>query len=71
MGILHESKLNKNLLCLDTNLHERYMRGVLRTTKMELLAKIVSGFKLLTVLAKSSTFDVCNGSKYTSEYKIL
>ena len=43
----------------------------LQASKMELLAKIVSGFKLLTVLAKSSTFDVCNGSKYTSEYKIL
>ena len=38
---------------------------------MELLAKIVKGFKLLAVLTKNSTLDVCIVSKYTSKYKIV
>ena len=31
---------------------------------MDLFAKIVNGFQLLTILTKSSILDVCLGSKY-------
>ena len=44
----------------------------LQTSKMKkLFAKIVNGFKPLTVFAKSSILDVCNGSKYASGYNYL
>ena len=40
----------------------------LQTSKLELFAKIVNGFKPLTVFSKSSILDVSSGSKYASGY---
>ena len=37
-----------------------------QTCKMELFVRKINGFQLLTGLAKSSTSDVLQGSKYTS-----
>ena len=45
-------------------------RGVFRThrkSKMELFAKIVKGFQLLTIFIKSSILDIRIGSEYASE----
>ena len=38
----------------------------LQTSKMECHAKIVTGLKPLTILAKQSILDVCSGSKHAS-----
>ena len=38
----------------------------LQTFKMESLARIVNGFKPLTILAKLSIFDIWQGSKLAS-----
>ena len=75
MGILHESKLNKNSFFLfghksTWKISEAYLEP-LQTSKTELFAKIVNGFKLLTVFAKSSILEVCSGSKYASGYNYL
>ena len=75
MGILHESKFkNKMFLLLGyepaCKISEAYLE-LLQPSKRELLAKIVNGFKLLIVFTKSSTLDVCSGSTYTIEYKIV
>ena len=37
-----------------------------RTSKMELFAKIVNGFQLLTIFAKNSISEVCVDSEYAS-----
>ena len=40
----------------------------LQISKMELFAKIINCFKLLTIFAKVSVLDVCRGSKYASAH---
>ena len=42
-----------------------FLRGVFRTL-LELFLKLVSGFQLLTIFAKSSILDVWQGSEYAS-----
>ena len=42
----------------------------LQTFKMESLAKIVNGFKPLTILAKLSIFDIWQGSKLASVFVV-
>ena len=39
-----------------------------QVSKMDLFAKIVKGWKSLTIFAKSSILDVCLGSEYTSGF---
>lgn len=47
------------------NCSEAYL-GHCQTSRMEILAKIVKGYKQLTVLAKRSIIDVCQGSNFAS-----
>ena len=72
MGILNESKLNKNpfLLFGDESarqISETYLESM-QTSKVELFTKRVNGFKWLTVFAKTSILDICSGSKHASGY---
>ena len=75
MRILHEPNLNKNPFLLFENktiwkMSEEYLEQ-LRTSKMELFAKVFNGFKPLIVFAQSSILDVLSGSKYASGYNYL
>ena len=49
---------------------EEYLEQ-LRTSKIELFAKVFNGFKPLIVFAQSSILDVLSGSKYASGYNYL
>ena len=42
-----------------------------QTSKMELFARIIKGFQLLTIFIKSSILDIRLGFEYASEYQTL
>ena len=55
----------------DDPVQKRIQNPPSRASNMELLAKIVNGWKPFTVFAKSSILDVWLGSEYTSAVKHL
>ena len=55
------------LLCSETEPHSEPCQ----TSKMEFLAKIVHGFKLLIVFVKNVILDVWQGSEYVPSLKYV
>ena len=68
-----QSCLDVKYLNLDRDdpVQKRIQNPPSRASNMELLAKIVNGWKPFTVFAKSSILDVWLGSEYTSAVKHL
>ena len=62
----HAVTIKQGLVVLDFRYSEAYSEPC-QTPKIELFVKIVSGWKLLTIFAKSFILDIWRGSEYASD----
>ena len=66
LDTFHAVTIKQELVVLDFRYWEAYSEPC-QTPKIELFVKIVSGWKLLTIFAKSFILDIWRGSEYASD----